>query len=366
VILCQADHQHPRLDEASLLPLSNGRLYLAYSDFYDANENDEGAARIMGMWSDDGGATWSRPVVAQENIGRVNVMEPSLLQLPSGRVLMTFMRKDRDHLQPEPEVLILMVKHSDDGCRTWSVPLQLCAGADDEVCHDRLIRHSSGRLILPGGKVWLSDDEGVTWRQAKNAGGGGEPSVAELADGALLMLWRSGSGSRDFRLHAMRSRDAGETWTAENEDWGPASSTAPCILRRVPGSDDLLLVWNHNSHRTDLASAVSHDGGRIWENFRVLEPAEGWPLFRSHQYPSLAFHRGNAHLTYREVHKIPGARAARLANGPGKPHRVEMYMHLIYRRLPIQWFYETTTRRKPIYDLRKITQEFFFPDAAAH
>jgi len=96
----------------------------------------------------------------------------------------------------------------------------------------------------------------------------------------------------------MRSFDAGETWAVENTDWGPSSATAPCILRRVPESEDLLLIWNNNVQRSDLSSAISRDGGRVWENFRNLEPSEGWPLPRSHQYPSLTFLHGNAHLTY--------------------------------------------------------------------
>lgn len=364
-ILLAADDQHPRLDEASMVALKDGRLYLAYTDFYGGFEEDHGPARIMGMWSEDEGETWSKPSVAQENIGKINVMEPGLLVLPSGRLLMTFMRKDRNHLQPEPEILILMIKHSDDGGRTWSEPRQLCDGADDEVCHDRLMRLSTGRLVLPGNVVWLSDDEGASWRPARYSGGGGEPSVAELDDGSLLMLGRSGSGSKNFSLTPLRSTDGGEHWFAQEGDWGVGSSTAPCILRRVPDSSNLLLIWNNNSERTDLTSAISRDGGRIWENYRNLEPSEGWPCFRSHHYASLLFHNGNAHMTYREVHKHPKAREAVFSNRAGNPHRVEYYMHLVYRRLPISWFYERIPRRAPLYDLRTIIRDFAFPTCSS-
>ncbi|MBT4815024.1 MAG: hypothetical protein HON70_04955, partial [Lentisphaerae bacterium] len=61
---------------------------------------------------------------------------------------------------------------------------------------------------------------------------------------------------------------------------------------------------------------------------------EGWPIPRSHTYPSLAFLHGNAHLTYWETHSHP--EAGRL-------------FHLIYRRLPITWFYEKRPRRPALY-----------------
>lgn len=51
-------------------------------------------------------------------------------------------------------------------------------------------------------------------------------------------------------------------------------------------------------------------------------------MTRSPAYPSLTFLNGNAQITYWEAHK----------------HSQADYMtHLIYRRLPIAWFYEKPT-----------------------
>ena len=61
-------------------------------------------------------------------------------------------------------------------------------------------------------------------------------------------------------------------------------------------------------------------------------------MSRSHTYPSLSFHNGNAHSTYLETHKHPES---------------ERMFHLIYRRLPISWFYERPSRRAPAYDVEK-------------
>jgi hypothetical protein len=93
----------------------------------------------------------------------------------------------------------------------------------------------------------------------------------------------------------------------------------------VPGSDDLLLVWNNNRTRTPLTAAISSDSGETWRHFRNLEEMDGWPPRRSHTYPSITFFRGNVHLTYWEA----------------VPQTLPIYhVSLKYRRLPIGWFYE--------------------------
>src|ERR1043166_7221654 len=182
IIVCPATDQHPRRDCASLIPFDDGRIFLAYTHFYAGIEGDEGPSDIRGMWSHDEGESWFEPVLIQENIGRVSVIEPSLLRLPSGRVLMSFMRQDRHFLEPGGNALVQMVRYSDDECRTWSLPIGLNEPNGEEVCNDRFVRLSTGRILLPGSRVWFSDDDGSTWRSSTK-GGGCETSVAELADG---------------------------------------------------------------------------------------------------------------------------------------------------------------------------------------
>ena len=59
-------------------------------------------------------------------------------------------------------------------------------------------------------------------------------------------------------------------------------------------------------------------------------------MSRSYTYPSLAFLNGNAHITYWETHTHPTA---------------ERLFHLVYRRLPISWFYEDRTHRPPVCEI---------------
>jgi len=39
-----------------------------------------------------------------------------------------------------------------------------------------------------------------------------------------------------------------------------------------------------------------------------------------------------------------------------------MFFHLVYRRLPVAWFYRKTRRRKPLYDLDAAVRSFYFPE----
>ena len=372
LVVCPASADHTRQTEASILPFDDGRLLLAHTDFYGPVWLDRGTARIMGRWSPDEGETWSEPFVVQENNANINVMSASLLSLPSGRVLLSYMHKDYEphgdsdhemataHKPEKPTsdarypggLLHQMVKHSDDACRTWSEPVRMTRG-ETYWCstNDRLLRLSCGRILMPIGEhetnfhVWYSDDDGVTWTKGRGvpelpnganyhlAGHKmfGEPAVVELADGTVAMFIRNSSG----RIHVAHSHDQGETYALVDTD-GPSTCNSPCIVRRVPDSDDLLLIWNNNAVRTSLTAAISRDSGRTWRNYRLLEEQQDWPLSRSYAYPSLAILNGNAHITYWETHHHPTS---------------ERLFHLVYRRLPLDWFYEDRTHRPPVCEI---------------
>ena len=48
------------------------------------------------MYSKDGGRTWKDKFTLQENIGTMNVMEPDLLRLRSGKIAFAFCRKNSE------------------------------------------------------------------------------------------------------------------------------------------------------------------------------------------------------------------------------------------------------------------------------
>jgi hypothetical protein len=125
------------------------------------------------------------------------------------------------------------------------------------------------------------------------------------------MYTRTDQGS----IYASRSHDGGESWSAP----GPSeliAPTAPASAKRLPGSDDILILYNDRRgvrysadrstafhHRTPLAAAVSHDGGRTWGHHQLVES----DLSKSYCYTSITFHGENTLLTY-YVGRVEGPR----------------------------------------------------------
>ena len=143
---------------------------------------------------------------------------------------------------------------------------------------------------MAGSFICYSDDDGLTWQTSKgflmgyfNDGHLGhwsceEPVVAELKDGRILCFMRSTCGC----ILKSYSSDGGETWT-KVETTDLAMSNSPCALCRLPGTGDLVLVWNPMSadeirrgyRRGRLSLALSKDDGRTWQGVRALELCPG-------------------------------------------------------------------------------------------
>jgi len=124
---------------------------------------------------------------------------------------------------------------SDNGGETWSTPLVIPLDNNEDLPHygsseGRQLtgKEYAGRLILPGGirreymgkvirkkiGVWYSEDHGLNWNFVKIAEGeprkfSCEARVTELSDGSLLYNVRT---RNDGRLLA-QSTDGGKTWS---------------------------------------------------------------------------------------------------------------------------------------------------------
>src|SRR5262249_35221917 len=118
--------------------------------------------------------------------------------------------------------------------------------------------------------VFYSDDDGLTWHRNKDGdliilldwgvySYCGEPSVAEVAPGHLLMMMRTGLG----RLYQAWSHDNGETWTRP-QPTALAATQTPAQIRQLPNGH-LLIVWNQESeedvkrgfNRMRISAAIS-------------------------------------------------------------------------------------------------------------
>jgi hypothetical protein len=286
------DPRNPRNSEGDFIQLKDGRILFIYTHHYGGKGEDDAPAFLASRFSSDGGATWSKSseqVIANE--GKKNIMSVSLLRLASGNIALVYLRKHSKY------DCLPALRLSTDEAKTWSPPIDIVPEKESGyyiVNNDRIVQLSSGRIIVPCAqhvdntpKKWsayaeavcyLSDDNGCHWRRGRGVArvsrdiktGLQEPGVVELSDGRLLMFCRTDAGAQFFAY----SSDQGETWAH------PAPSTlqsplAPASIKRIPGTNDLLAIWNNNDthayHRTPLTSAVSHDDGRTWTNVKNLE-----------------------------------------------------------------------------------------------
>lgn len=289
--------EYPRNSEGAFVTLKNGTIFYAYSQFYGGTD-DGSKARIVAIESRDGGRTWSNPPrTVVENTGAQNVMSVSLLRLANGEIALFYLVKNSNHdLKP-------WAAFSTDEAATWSGKVQMISAYGYFVMNnDRVIQLSSGRLVAPvsfhrplvvngalendgrGIAMWyLSDDNGRSWRESDywwampepdTEAGMQEPGVVELADGSLFSWARTNTGVQ----YGFRSTDGGKIFSPP-ERTSLVSPVSPASIKRIPGSSDLLAVYNDHSgrfpftkgRRTPLVAAISHDGGKTWPVARVIE-----------------------------------------------------------------------------------------------
>jgi Neuraminidase (sialidase) len=304
LLTMQPSPDNPRNSEGAFATLASGRIIFCYSAYSGGKGDDHDPARIAQIHSDDQGLTWSAPKTIVENEGRYNVMSVSLLRSASGKLHMVYLVKN-SWLDCRP----YLRTSADDGA-TWSAPkLILQAPGYFVVNNDRLIQTAKGRLILPvafhrsrgqdplssrsfdarATALWItSDDDGKTWQESANwwampvRSGSGlqEPGLVEKADGSLWSWARTDAGFQ----YGFVSNDGGKVWSAPVPTT-LASPVSPASIKRIPGSSELLAVFNDHSgrvpfpkgKRSPLVAAISKDGGSTWGAPKVLEgDPDGW------------------------------------------------------------------------------------------
>jgi sialidase-1 len=331
-LVAPSTREFPRHSEGSIVELKNGSLLLAWTRFYSGGA-DASPARIVAMTSKDGGRTWGKPYIIQENTGKQNVMSVSLIRLKSGRIGMFYLEKNSN------SDLQVFARYSKDEAKSWTPPARVTPGDGYHIMNnDRVIQTSTGRILCPicyspdiGSKSPLvvfcmySDDEGKTWHRSVSdlkapMAGAMEPAVVELANGDVLMLIRTQTGCQ----YRSVSKNKGMTWSTPVPTT-IKSPSAPATIKRIPGSKDLLLVWNNNyepghpgqGERIPLTAAISRDNGKTWEHTKNLETAPG----HRYAYTSILFVKDQALLTYYD--EVPGLHG----------------WSLRLRSIPLAWFH---------------------------
>ncbi|MFA9479558.1 sialidase family protein [Phycisphaerales bacterium AB-hyl4] len=280
----------PRNSEGDVVELADGRLLLIYMEFGDTG-SDFSTTRIVAVESSDGGCSWARHRVVTETApGDVNVYSPNLIRASDGGILLIFMRR---HSRSPLATTQYIWKSTDEG-EHFAPYAEISGDAVYSLCNAVVKRLRTGRLVLPvvtvlqaiegkpfAGAVLYSDDDGLTWREAEQRiqlpmRGVMEPHVEESSDGRLLMVMRSQLGS----LFMSDSADGGVTWS-KPQTTGLRSPESCPELARIPGTGDLLMIWNnspydpqfasHYGKRSPLTAAVSTDDGRTWSHVHDIE-----------------------------------------------------------------------------------------------
>ncbi len=167
-------------------------------------------------------------------------------QLRSGRILAPFGSwvAGREMTHPTGSHITTAV-YSDDGGNTWAV--------------------SPSELTAPCHKGYNGNNYGAC-----------EPSIIELNDGRIWMLFRTQTGF----MYESYSEDQGTTWS-EAQASRFYSSTSPSDFDRLPDGR-LVNVWNNYEMpprvdgqfeyggRDALHAAISDDDGKTWRGFREI------------------------------------------------------------------------------------------------
>lgn len=334
----EASKEYPRYSEGSILPLNDGSLLYATTQFIGSG-SDFATARIIARKSSDGGRTWSKPHVLQENTGKKNVMSATLRYLAGPEQLkrpigLFYLKKNT------LSDLKAYLKISNDNGKTFGPAIEITTPPGYHVMNnDRITILSNGRWLAPVASTpdvhkvnhfvcscFISDDQGKTWRQSKGSvdyakRGAMEPEVFELKDGKVLMIFRTQFG----HIGSSISGDGGDTWGTP-ESWGVRAPEAPATLRRVPSTGDLMLIWNdnyepgarsHGGKRSPLTVAISDNEGHTWKIKRNLETDTD----HGYSYISLIFNKGRAIMSY-------------YVSDPDRK------ISSRFRSIPLSWFYE--------------------------
>lgn len=306
VLDLRPDETYTRHSEGSFIRLTDGRIMYAYSRFTES-VNDDAPSHIAVCYSSDEGETWTSPQLLfdPKDFNSHNIMSVSLMRMQNGDIGIIFGSRST------PSVGYHHLIRSNDEGKTW-YSFEKCSLSDREgyyvLNNDRVIRTTSGRLIMPvafhrGGydtknpdrlyfdqrgvvSFRISDDDGRSWHESADTigipftntkSGLQEPGVIEMKNGVLWAYFRT---DKMYQYESF-SFDNGEHWTAAQQSRFTSPNSPMHIIRRPDGA--LVSIWNpipnYNGRniirgfagRTPIVYAVSNDDGINWSDPSVIE-----------------------------------------------------------------------------------------------
>ncbi|MBQ7652639.1 MAG: exo-alpha-sialidase [Victivallales bacterium] len=240
--------------------------------------------------SDDGGLTWSKPLLVIEGLPKDNIqqLDVQLWMDPLNRLWVCWTQRNWniDHAKPNHlSCWAVICDNPDAKSLSFSKPFYLCDGF--LRCQPTAL--SDGRWLFCAYN-WLHDhyayyetsDSGKTFRACKAGKRLGtesfdETMILERRDGSLWMLARTvGIG----KLAECISCDGGKTWSGAMPSEIPTPSTR-FFLKRLKSGRVLLVNNNSSTRRNNMTAFLSEDDGRTWSYSILLDK-------RTTSYPDVA------------------------------------------------------------------------------
>ena len=257
--------------------------------------------------SDDGGKTWSTPLLAARSIREEQIMATDI-QLwldPSNRMVLNWVQRDFKRPKPDPLHLSLYSIVCDDPDADelkWSDPE--LAGNGYLRCQPTLL--SDGRIIRcdydwigenyhysessDGGKTWVRRRAGKKLPTAFD-----ESMVLERKDGTLSLFARYAPF-----IAQCDSADGGKTWS-ETKSSGIRSPSSRFFIKRLRSGRILLVTNDDPSQRTNMTAFLSEDDGKTFPFSILLDDR------KNISYPDAAeMPDGSVMIVYDRGRDLPG------------------------------------------------------------
>ena len=248
------------------------------------------AGRLDFIRSEDGGRTWSKPVVAADS--EWDDRNPSLGQMPDGTLVLAY--GEAQSYRPDGAfdlaagLYLPYIVTSADGGRTWSPKRPFLTPWPDPSPFGQLAVCRDGTALIclyqmPSNAVALvrSTDNGRTWGDSSALPGHDETQLLELPDGRLLAFTRLEEPG-DHGLLLSESKDKGRTWGNSRKLLRPQQWPYCATLLK---SGHILLSYGSRVGHFGVGLVLSTDGGKTWDEEH--EVFAGWDSLNTDTgYPS--------------------------------------------------------------------------------
>ncbi len=239
---------------------------------------DNGDIELVMKTSTDRGKTWSCLEIVWDN-GNMTCGNPSPVfdKVTGDVIVVATLNNDK----------VFVLRSRDEG-NSWETPVEITSNVkldnwkwyatgpvhaiqlEQPIYKNRLVvpcNHTVAGIDRHISHLIYSDDNGKTWQLGGSVSKDNtdECSVAELADGRLLLNMRSGDRDLANRKICL-SNDGGSSWSIPVYDSTLIEPNCQGSLLRYSFMPDILLFSNpkHKKKRKNLSISISNDGGKTW------------------------------------------------------------------------------------------------------